>query len=542
MTPEKKILFGQVLVRRGKVAENELDEALKLQSKSKEPLGLILTKLGYITEEDVTGAVAEQAGLPRMELDIADIQHGVTQYVPFNLARRHNTVPIKVEGNVLHLATDTIPAGHVITNLSRMTGKQVKFYIAPSSLITSFIKNLYKSGASAGAGVSRGTEQSATDVLDDLLSRALIQKASDVHIEQRKDSVNVRIRIDGVLKEISSLSSSLGPPLISRVKILSRLDIAEKPAPQDGSFMFDSGSGSSVDIRVSVLPNIDGEKAVLRLLPSRDRKITLESLGMERDTLEIYKSLIQRPHGIILITGPTGSGKSTTLYASLLLIRAEGINITTVEDPVEYQIEGVTQTQVDSANKISFARALRHILRQDPDIIMIGEIRDKETADLALQAALTGHLVFSTLHTNDAPSALTRLVDMGCEPFLISSTVSGILAQRLIRQNCESCKEQFEPTPDEMKKLGLTSSQKNWYCGKKCHRCNETGYRGRTGIFELLTVNDAIRQEIIKSSSAEQLRDVAISNGMRGLREDSFLKIESGLTTPEEALRVTVLD
>ncbi len=538
-------MLGKVLIEKKIINEEQLSEALKAQTKNKELLGQILVKLGHCLEEDIARVIAEIYKLPYMELEEVEIDPAVIQSIPTNLAFKHNIIPIKREEDTLYLACAKPLNSQVISNLQRLINKQIAFYIGAASAISSLLKKYYMVGtAPLEKTLAEDVgEQSISEILNSLICKALKFRASDVHFETQDTKMRVRFRIDGVLSAVDSLPKELAPPLISRIKILSGLDIAEKRAPQDGSFVFQD-MGESIDIRVSILPNISGEKAVLRLLSSKRRIITLESLGMEEDTLEEFSSLIKRPHGIILITGPTGSGKSTTLYASLLLIRSVGVNITTIEDPVEYHIEDITQTQVDHVNKITFPKALRHILRQDPDIIMVGEIRDKETADIALRAALTGHLVFSTLHTNDASSSLTRLVDMGCEPYLISSTVCAIVAQRLVRLNCESCKKAFNPTQDELEKFGLKDIKVKgpWFRASGCRHCQKTGFRGRTGIFELLKVNNPIQKEIIKGSFAQKIKEVALSGGMRILRQDAFLKVDEGLTSPEEAMRVTVLD
>ena len=538
-------MLGKVLVEKKIINEEQLNEALKVQTKNKELLGQILVKLGHCLEEDIARVVAEIYKLPYIELEDIEIDSVVIQSIPANLAFRYNIIPIRIEENTLYFACVKPLNSQVISNLQRLTGKQIAFYIGVNFAISSLLKKYYmvSTAPSEKTPAENAGDQSISDILTGLIGKALRLRASDIHFETQDTKLRVRFRTDGVLSAVDSLSKELALPLVSRIKILSGLDIAEKRAPQDGSFVFQD-MGESTDIRVSILPNINGEKAVLRLLPSKRKIITLESLGMEKDILEEFSSLIKRPHGIVLITGPTGSGKTTTLYASLLLIRSANVNITTIEDPVEYRIEGITQTQVDHVNKITFPKVLRHILRQDPDIIMVGEIRDKETADIALRAALTGHLVFSTLHTNDASSALTRLVDMGCEPYLISSTVCAIVAQRLVRLNCEFCKKAFNPTQNELEKFGVKDikADRQWFRAPGCRRCQKTGFRGRTGIFELLKVNNSIQKEIIKNSVAEKIKEAAISGGMRTLRQDAFLKVEQGLTSPEEAMRVTVSD
>ena len=355
--------------------------------------------------------------------------------------------------------------------------------------------------------------------------------------------MRIRFRVDGVLREMETHPRNVAAPLISRIKVLSDLNIAEKRSPQDGAFTY-SNNGNSVDIRVSVLPSIYGEKGVLRLLSTDSRRTDFEALGLEPENIQLFKSLVKRPHGIVLLASPTGSGKSTTLYATLHYLASEEVNITTVEDPVEYKVDGVTQVQVDQSMKVTFPTALRSILRQDPDIVMIGEIRDGETAEIALQAALTGHLVLATIHTNDAPSALTRLVDMGCEPFLVSSTVCGIMAQRLVRVNCPNCKQPFEPTVDELRRFGLTSLPEgaSWQRGEGCRQCRHTGYKGRIAICEICKINREIQQEVVKKSSGEVVRDAAVASGMRTLFEDGIMKINKGVVSPEEIMRVTLLE
>ncbi|MCL0096562.1 GspE/PulE family protein [Thermodesulfovibrionales bacterium] len=546
-------MLGKVLMEKKIINREQLNEALNIQARNKEPLGQILVKLEYCQEEDIAHVVSEVYKLPYVELEDIEIDPVVIQSIPANLASRNNVVPIKIEGNTLYLACTQPLTSQVISNLQRLTNKKIAFYIGVDSAISSLLKKHYMTERATSEETLTGgaVDQSVTNALKNCLSEAIIQRASDIHFETQDTKMRVRFRIDGILNEREPLSKELALPLISRIKILSGLDIAEKRAPQDGSFVFEDRD-ESLDVRVSILPNVQGEKAVLRLLPSKRKIITLESLGMEKDTLEEFSSLIKRPHGLVLITGPTGCGKSTTLYAALLLIRSAGINITTIEDPVEYHIEDITQIQVDHANKITFPKALRSILRQDPDIIMVGEIRDKETADIALRAALTGHLVFSTLHTNDAPSALTRLLDMGCQPYLVSSTVCGVLAQRLVRLNCKFCQASCLPQ-DELEKLGLNTErndvsdgvkdievEKMWFRGQGCRRCQKTGFKGRSGIFEFLRVNDSIQREIIRGSSADKIREAAIAGGMRTLRQSAFSKVDQGLTSPEEAMRVTV--
>ena len=532
--------MGQGLIERGIINEGQLDEGLKVQARTKELLGAALLKLGYVTQEDIAETIAGIYCLEYIDLEASDIESNAAKYISQPLALRYNTVPMKTENGTLHVACDVPLSPQVMGNLQRLTGMQLTLHLATTSRVKGVLKEIYESG---GKGIDFSEDAAIIKLVDGLIEKAIRDRASDIHFEPSKEKLRVRFRVDGLLHEVETHPMNIAPPLISRIKVLSNLNIAEKRSPQDGALTY-SNNGESVDIRVSVLPNIHGEKAVLRLLSTENRRTTFEALGMEEDNVEIFESLIRRPHGIVLLASPTGSGKSTTLFATLRYLRSDEVNITTVEDPVEYKVDGVTQVQVDQAMKVTFPTALRSILRQDPDIIMIGEIRDKETAEIALQSALTGHLVLATIHTNDAPSALTRLVDMGCEPFLVSSTVCGIMAQRLIRMNCPHCKTSFEPTADELKRFGLDTlpDGATWFRGPGCRHCNNTGYKDRIAICELCKVNRELQQEVVKKSSGEKTRDVAIASGMRTLFADGLIKVNKGITPPEEVMRVTLLE
>lgn len=517
-----------------------MEEGLKVQSRTREMLGVILVKLGYVTHEDIARTIADIWGLEYIDLEIVDAEESAVKLLSRPLAERHNVVPLKIENGSMTMACDMPLTPQVLGNLQRVTGKQIRLCIATTDRVKGVIKEIFEPGTRA---VDLKEDAAIIRLADGVIEKAVRDRASDIHIETQKETLRIRLRVDGVLHEMETHPRNVAAPLISRIKVLSNLNIAEKRSPQDGAFTF-SNNGNSVDIRVSVLPSIYGEKAVLRLLATDSRRTDFEALGLEPDHIEIFKSLVLRPHGIVLLASPTGSGKSTTLYATLHHLVSEEVNITTVEDPVEYKVEGVTQVQVDQSMKVTFPTALRSILRQDPDIVMIGEIRDGETAEIALQAALTGHLVLATIHTNDAPSALTRLVDMGCEPFLVSSTVCGIMAQRLVRVNCPNCKQPFEPTVDELRRFGLTALPEgaSWQRGEGCRQCRHTGYKGRIAICEICRVNREIQQEVVKKSSSEVVRDVAVAAGMRTLFEDGIIKINKGITSPEEIMRVTLLE
>ena len=537
--------IGESLVKNRIIKEDQLKEALRIQVGHHDPLGKILVELGHCLEEDISIVLADLFQLPYIELERIKIDKNIIQSIPVNLAIRYKIIPFKIENNTLHLACSKPLEQRVISNLRRIANRKIIIFITTDSIIGILLKRYHFDSRPLSGAISNeeDVEQSVISVLNDYISKALIMGASDIHVEPQKNRIRVRFRIDGVLNEMPDLPHKMSLSLISRIKILSELDISEKRSPQDGSFIF-SHNDETVDVRTSILPNIHGEKAVLRLLSTQRRLMSLESLGMEEDTLQEFRSLLSLPHGIILITGPTGSGKTTTLYASLQLIRSVDMNITTIENPVECQIEGITQVQVDHAHKITFASALRHILRQDPDIIMVGEIRDKETAEIALRAALTGHLVFATLHTNDASSALTRLIDMGCEPYLISSTICGIVAQRFIRLNCEHCRTAYSARETQLKAFNVTGKSANsqWFFGRGCRHCHKTGFKGRIGIFELLKMSNDIRQEVVRQSTADKIKNIAISRGMRSLRQDGYKKILRGITSPEEILRVTASD
>jgi type IV pilus assembly protein PilB len=536
--PKKRL--GEALLEAGVIDRSQLEEGLKLQARTKGLLGAALLKSGHVTQEDVARAIADANDLEYIDLEASDIGCNAADLISRQLAERFNTVPLRVAEGRLLIACDTPLTAQVKGNLQRLIGMPCDVCLSTTSRIQGVLKEVYDGG---GTCVDLSEDAAIIKLVDGIIDKAVRERVSDIHFEPGRENLRVRFRVDGLLREIETHPMTIAPPLISRIKVLSNLNIAEKRSPQDGALSY-SKSGDSIDIRVSVLPNIHGEKAVLRLLSTENRRTNFAALGMEPDNIEIFTSLIQRPHGIVLLASPTGSGKSTTLFATLRHLRSETTNITTVEDPVEYKVDGVTQVQVDQAMKVTFPTALRSILRQDPDIIMIGEIRDHDTAEIALQAALTGHLVLATIHTNDAPSALTRLVDMGCEPFLVSSTVCGIMAQRLIRMTCPQCKTPIDPTADELRRFGLEALPEGaaWSRGAGCRYCRESGYKDRIAICELCRVDREIQKEIVKNASAEKIRDVALANGMRSLFADGLIKVNRGITPPEEVMRVTMLE
>ncbi len=475
--------------------------------------------------------------------------------------RDNRVIPIEITNNKLKVVMANPEDRATVDALSVASSLNIEVYTADPDVIDEYISKFYGQESQnisriiedigeKGVGFFREDEEDIGHLKDMaseapvirlvnlLITRAVESRASDIHMEPFEDEVRVRYRIDGVLHDVESIPKKLQAAIVSRVKIMSKLNIAERRLPQDGRIKLKIGD-REIDIRVSTIPILHGESVVMRILQKEGIVIDLNQLGFSERTLNEFNALIKKTNGIILVTGPTGSGKTTTLYAALEKINFPDRKIITVEDPVEYQLKGVNQIQVKPQIGLNFANTLRHIVRQDPDIIMIGEIRDLETAEIAIQSALTGHLVFSTLHTNDAPSAVTRLLDMGVENYLLSSTVRGILAQRLVRIICPSCKqEDMSVDREELYRLGI-EREFSVYKGMGCERCANTGYYGRTGIFELLTVNDEIRKMILKGADANELREVARRNGMKSLLEDGIDKVKKGLTTVSEVLRVT---
>jgi len=568
--------IGEIFVRKRLITQDQLDQALEKQAQlgSHEPIGDVLVNMGYITERDKIKCLGEQWGVVFIDLSEYPIEPEAVKTVSQELARRFRVIPIAQRDGKLTLAMKDPNDIFAIDEIRLITGLDIEPTIAMEEDIINAITENYRSEAAASEIVndvikdisteiafeagSNGEEEISIAQLKELseeapivklanliISRAVADKASDIHIEPAKDHLRVRFRMDGVLHEAMMLPKRVQASLISRVKIMANMDIAEKRAPQDGKISAVI-ENRPYDFRISTLPSIYGEKVVMRILDKGSISIGLNKLGFLPHTLEQFEMLINRTYGIILVTGPTGSGKSTTLFSVLSKLNSGEKNIITIEDPVEYELAGITQAQVNIRAGMTFASGLRTMLRQDPDIIMVGEMRDLETATIAveaaLEAALTGHLVLSTLHTNDAPSAVTRLQEMGIESFLIGSSVIGVLAQRLLRLICSKCKEPYQPPRDAIKRLGmeslLTAKKVTFYRGRGCEACKGTGYKGRVGIYELMVVDDQLRDLILKKSSSYDIRACAIENGMKTLKEDALEKILLGMTTLEEALRV----
>lgn len=555
--------LGESLVEQKLITEDQLKSALKEGEKSGEPLRKTLVKLRLVSEEDISSFFEEQLGIPRIDLRNYLIDPKILALIPESLAKKHNLIPLFKTGDTLTIATADPLNVVALDEIRIKTKSNIEPAVATETEVKNAINQYYGVGGSIedvikgidmkALAIDEGKEEIEPEKLKNIAEEAPIiklvnliilqairDKASDIHVEPEEDSLQIRFRVDGVLHEQATIPKQMQAAVLSRMKIMSDMNIATKRIPQDGRFRLNI-EGGQIDMRVSSLPTIFGENIVMRLLDTNSILIGLERLGFDEQNLDKFKSLIVKPHGIILVTGPTGSGKTTTLYSALNSINTPDKNIITVEDPVEYQLKMIRQSQINTKAGLTFATGLRSILRQDPDVIMVGEIRDLETAEISVQAALTGHLVFSTLHTNDAPSSLTRLTDMGVEPFLISSSVIGIIAQRLVRMICPSCKQPYTPSKEVVDDIGvdLPKGELKFYRGTGCKACKNTGYKGRIGIFEMLMLNDKMRDLILAKTSASQIKKVAQEAGMKTLREDGIEKVLAGATTIDEVIRVT---
>jgi len=547
-----------LLLHQGLITQEQVDKAKEEAKRTGLIIEKALEKLGFLTEEDIVNARARALGVPYIDLTNYVIDTGLIRLVPEDFAKRYKVVPLFKIGNSLTVAMANPHDIVAIDQLRRINNiDSIDSVLATEAGIQKILDSYYNVAGSVeeivesirkekpGQKQQKSLAESAEEapiikLLNIVIMGAVKDRASDIHIEPEADILRIRYRIDGIMHEINALPKELQNAIISRVKVLSKMDIAENRKPQDGRIRLRL-ENKDLDIRVSTFPTIHGENVVMRLLDKASIMLELKDLRFSKENLDNFQKLIRRPNGIILVTGPTGSGKTTTLYATLTSISSMEKDIITIEDPVEYELPLIRQTQVNPKADITFANGLRSILRQDPDIIMVGEIRDKETSEVAIQAALTGHLVFSTLHTNDAPSALTRLIDMGVEPFLISSSVIGILAQRLVRLICDRCKEKYTPAGAVLKELGI-EEKAEFYRGKGCSHCKNTGFAGRMGIFELLVINDEIRKMINERKSADEIKKIARQSGMKTLIEDGFEKAKEGLTTLDEVLRVTAVE
>jgi type IV pilus assembly protein PilB len=541
--PQKK-RFGDILVDAGLVTATQLGQALDFGRDEGIKLGNALQRLGFVNETDIARTLSRQLRIPFVDLDKIVIDPELARLIPEMLARKHKVIAIgRKEDQLLVAFVDPLNI-FATDEVDRHTKDKLVICIAVESLVLAAIDTFY-SRTGKGEGKAKegdGGESEAVVAVNEVMLQAVKDGASDIHIEPDNEKVRVRLRVDGVLQSVREYPLELHPNIISRVKIMANLDIGERRKPQDGRFEI-TIAGRGFDIRTSTLPLNTGEKVVMRLLDKSKIKINLSELGFGEEQHLLFTEHLNRPHEIILVTGPTGSGKTTTLYGALNQINDVGRNIVTVEDPVEYELRGVNQVQVNPKADLTFVTAMRSILRQDPDVVMIGEIRDVETAEIAMQAALTGHLVLSTLHTNDAAGAIARLVDMGIAPFLIASTVGLVVAQRLVRLLCPQCKQRFVPPEGVQRDLGLDyAADRHVFKAIGCSQCEGSGYRGRVAIYEILPVSSAIESMIMEKASSRTLFRQAQDEGLVSLREAGLSKVLAGLTSLEELMRVTMAD
>ena len=551
--------YTQVLVEKGLVTVEDIDTAERVREDQGLRLDQALIQNGALSEQDFLKVMGERLDFEIVDLPNATIEDEAIRSLPSRFVYRNHLAPIARENGMLKVATSDPFDLYVFDEIKLLTGLQVSPVLAPRDEIDKVIKDHYGVGGDTVEEMTgdddlaltsseddsqdllqMAQEASVIKLVNEIILEAINERASDIHIEPFERTLSIRYRVDGVLQDaaVPPQINRFKSAIISRIKILSNMNIAERRLPQDGRIKFSVGS-RQVDVRVSVIPMIFGEGVVMRILDKTNVLYSLTELGLDEETFEHFETLIEKPHGIFLVTGPTGSGKTTTLYAALNAIVGPEKKVITTEDPVEYNLEGVNQIPVDHKVGMSFAMGLRAILRHDPDVVMIGEIRDLETAQAATQASLTGHLVLSTLHTNDAASAATRLIDMGVEPFLVSSTLSGVMAQRLVRVICPTCKTEIKPSEAGLPKNMKWPKGAKVFNGSGCRACRNSGYRGRTGLYELLTMNEELGERIIERVAASELVRIGRANGMRLLSEDGWLKVRNGVTTPDEVLRVT---
>ena len=563
--------LGVILTEMGLLSQEQLKQALEYQAKYGGALGQVMIELGHVTNEDIMLALGEQSEMELIDLDQIEIDEDVLKMVNRSVAEIYRLVPVAFEDGLLTVAMADPQNVNALDDLRFMLNCEVEGGVASEEAVQAAIDKYY--GDSSEGWDELLNELTESDLVDALniveedgaaydidklqeaahsapvvkllnlvLLTAVRDQSSDIHFEPFEDEFRIRYRIDGVLLEMQPPPRQLALPLISRIKVMSNLDIAERRMPQDGRIELSIG-GKSVDLRVSTLPTMFGESVVMRVLDRSVVSLDLERLGMREDEYEYIIELINRPNGIILVTGPTGSGKTTTLYSALNKANSPEVKIITTEDPVEYDLDGIIQVPINEELGVTYAKCLRSILRQDPDKILVGEIRDLETAQIAVEASLTGHIVFSTLHTNDAPSSITRILDMGLEPFLVAATLEAVIAQRLVRTICTKCKTTYVPDERALLELGLRPDDvdgRAFYYGKGCDHCNKTGYKGRNALYEIMKVNSQMRELIVEGKSTEVLRAEAAATGMRSLRDAGILKIFDGLTTIEEVVRETL--
>ena len=569
--------LGRVLIKMGRLTREQVHQALAVQTQQKArhlntPIGQVLVELGMISQKDLNFALAAQRGFEVVDLAGRDLSPDLVKQIPSQMASVYRVIPIAFDEKTktLTIALDSPDNFRVVDDLQTLMGFKVVTCIADPEEVAKILTRYYETKQDSlsdlmseigsdstlkaledrGDSIDLDTLKELAEanpvkrLLNTVLMQAIKERASDIHFEPFETEFKMRYRIDGVLYEMVPPPKFIAMAISSRIKVMANLDIAERRVPQDGRIPL-MVQGHPVDLRVAVLPTIFGESIVLRVLDRSNVSLDLDKLGMREDDMRVFRQLIDKPNGIVLVTGPTGSGKTTTLYAALNELNSIEDKLITTEDPVEYDIDGILQVQIRSEIELTFARCLRSILRQDPDIILVGEIRDKETAEIATQASLTGHLVFTTLHTNDAPSSVARLLDLGVEPFLITATIEGVLAQRLCRRICQVCKEEYQPTEEHLMELELTPEDirgKSFYRGRGCNNCNNTGYKGRLAICEIMTLDDEMREMIMAHASTNLLRNAARKRGMRTLRESGLIGIYEGITTIEEVVKQTITE
>jgi type IV pilus assembly protein PilB len=568
------VRLGEILVKESLITQDQLQKALEFQRVNGGKLGSCLTKMGFITDDDITGVLSRQYGVPSINLKYYEIDPNVIRLIPQDTATRYQVVPLSRVGSVLTIAMTDPTNVFAMDDVKFMTGFNVEPVVASEVAIADAISRFYGGGSSNGEELTnlmrdlveeelelapddaeldaQALEKAAEEapiikLVNLILTDSVKRGASDIHIEPYETEMRVRFRIDGMLQTVMNPPLKVKDAMTSRMKIMAKLDIAEKRLPQDGRIMIKykaDGKKKELDFRVSTVPTLYGEKIVLRLLDKENLRLDMTKLGFEQSSLTKFERNILKPYGMVLVTGPTGSGKTNTLYSSVARLNQVDTNIMTAEDPVEFQLGGINQVQMKEQIGLNFAAALRAFLRQDPNIILVGEIRDFETAEIAVKAALTGHLVLSTLHTNDAPSTISRLMNMGIEPFLVATSVNLICAQRLVRRICSNCKEEVEVPPQVLLDAGYAEDELKTtkiYHGKGCSICNKGGYKGRTGLYEVMEINDELRELILVGASALELKKKAVEQGMLTLRRSGLVKIAAGLTTMDEVLRETVL-
>ncbi|NMB76972.1 MAG: type IV-A pilus assembly ATPase PilB [Myxococcales bacterium] len=560
--------LGELLVRENVISVAQLKKAQEEQRKSGGRLGSSLVKLGMIEESELTSFLSKQYGVPAINLSDIEIDKDVIALVPKEVAEKHNLIPINRSGSTISVAMSDPSNIFAVDDIKFITGYNVEVMVASEQAVKEAIERYYSAKISyeevmegfneEEIGISEeeedvdindleksSAEAPVVKLVNLILIDAIKKGASDIHIEPYEKEFRVRYRIDGVLYEVMKPPLKLKNAIISRVKIMSELDIAERRLPQDGRIKLKLGKGREMDFRVSVLPTLFGEKVVMRLLDKSNLQLDMTKLGFEPEVLKWFKDAIKSPYGMVLVTGPTGSGKTTTLYSALSELNQTTVNVSTAEDPVEYNLKGINQVQMHDEIGLNFAAALRAFLRQDPNIIMVGEIRDFETAEIAVKAALTGHLVLSTLHTNDAPSTVSRLLNMGVEPFLVTASVNMILAQRLARRVCQDCKQPLKVPEQSLLDLGFKPEEipgLTCYKGAGCRTCADTGYKGRVALYEVMPFWEPLKELVLNGASAAELKMEAIKHGMRSLRMSGLQKIREGVTTVDEVVRVTAKD